>query len=125
MDFIFSIASNYAQLYSGSVYMDWMMVLGEPCFWQELQENWCKHFRTRKDKVMTSVISSLLYLYAPITKQYLWGFFQYHEYLLKSSCDITTICFPDKTIFILLDCFMQLLQIQRLAKYYPYITRVI
>ena len=35
----------------------------------------------------------------------------------KPSCDIIIICFPDKTIFILLDCFMQLLQIQMLAKY--------
>ena len=29
-----------------------LMVLDEPCFWQELQENLCKHFRTRKYKVM-------------------------------------------------------------------------
>ena len=46
------------------------------------------------------------------------GTSQHHEYLLKTLCDIIIICFPHKTIFILLDCFMQLLQIQRLAKYY-------
>ena len=34
------------------------------------------------------------------------------------SCDIIIICFPDRAIFILLECFKQLLQIQRLAKYY-------
>ena len=34
----------------------------------------------------------------------------------KPSCDII-IYFPDNTIFILLDCFTHLLQIQRLAKY--------
>ena len=33
------------------------MVLGEPCFWQELQENCCKHFKTTKHKVMTSPMS--------------------------------------------------------------------
>ena len=48
---------------------------------------------------------------------------QHHEYLLQSSCDIIIICFPDKTIFIFLDCFMQLHQIQRLAKYYRYIYK--
>ena len=30
----------------------------------------------------------------------------------KPSCYIIIICFPDKTIFILLDCFTPLLQIQ-------------
>ena len=35
----------------------------------------------------------------------------------KPSCDVIIICFQDKTVFIFLDCFMQLLQIQRLAKY--------
>ena len=35
----------------------------------------------------------------------------------KPSYDVTIICFQDKTIFILLDCSMQLLQIQRLTKY--------
>ena len=37
----------------------------------------------------------------------------------KPSCDFIIICFPDETIFILLDCFTQLLPIQRLAKYDP------
>ena len=40
----------------------------------------------------------------------------------KPPCDIIIICFPDKTIFILLDCFTQLLQTQRLAKYDQYVT---
>ena len=101
-----------------------MMVLGEPYFWQKLQENWCKHFRTRKHKVMTSMMSSL---YASFCIHMLQsessiceGTSQHHDYLLKSSCDIIIICFPDKTIFILLDCFMRLLQIQRLTRYHRF-----
>ena len=35
----------------------------------------------------------------------------------KPSCDVIIICFQDKTFSILLDCFMQLFQIQRLTKY--------
>ena len=50
------------------------------------------------------------------------GLSQHHEYLFKTSNDIIIICFPDKTIFILLDCFTQLLQIQRLTKYNQYVT---
>ena len=61
----------------------------------------------------------ILYSYAPIRKQYLCvgGFPNIINIYLKPSCDIIIICFHLKTIFILLDCFTQLLQIQRLAKY--------
>ena len=46
------------------------------------------------------------------------GTSQHDEYLLKTLCDIIIVYFPEKTIFILLDCFTQILQIQRLAKYH-------
>ena len=97
------------------------MVLGEPCFWQELQENWCKHFRTRKHKVMTSVMSSL------------YASFRIH--MLQSESSICGGDFPTSWIFIknplgtsslfafqikLFSFSLRLLQIQRLAKYYQY-----
>ena len=92
------------------------MVLGEPCSWQELQENWCKHLRTRNPKVMTSVMSSLYASYCIHMLQsessICGGTSQHHEYLLKNPL-VTS------SLFAFLDCFMWLLQIQRLAKYYP------
>ena len=56
-------------------------------FWQELQENWCKHFRTRKHKVMTSVMSSLytsfcIHMLQSESSIY-GGTSQHHKYLLK------------------------------------------
>ena len=98
------------------------MVLGEPCFWQELQEKWCKHFITKTLKVMTSVMSSLYASFCIHMLQSEGSIFggtsQIMNIYWKPSCDIIIICFPDKTIFILPGCFMWLLQIQRLAKYY-------
>ena len=48
----------------------------------------------------------ILYSYAPIRKQYLWGggggFPNIMNIYYKPSCDIIIICFPDKTIFIML-----------------------
>ena len=65
-----------------------MMVLGKPCFWQELQENWCKHLRTRKHKVMTSVMSSLYALFCIDMLQSESSICgrtsQHHVYLLKA-----------------------------------------
>ena len=84
-------------------------------FLEELQENWCKHFRTR---MMSSLYAPFCIHMLQSESSFCWGTSQHHEYLLQPSCDIIIICFPDKTIFILLDCFIQLHQIQRLAKYY-------
>ena len=116
------VVENYFLPLHQGIYLS-QMVLGEPCFWQELQESWCKNFRTRKHKVIPSGMSSIytsfcIHMLQSESSICGGGDFPNHEYLLKPSCDIIIICFPDKTIFILLDCFMQLLQIQRLAKYY-------
>ena len=46
------------------------------------------------------------------------GLSQPHEYLLKPPCDIINFCLSSKNISFHLDCFSQLFQIQRLAKYH-------
>ena len=67
----------------------------------------------QSSKMSVSLIF-ILYSYTPIRKQYLWGGGFPN---IMMSCDSIIICFPDKTIFILLGCFTQFLQIRGLAKY--------
>ena len=92
-----------------------------------------KHFKTRKHKVMTSpkcvykVMTStnvclinihFLVICSNQKAVFVGGLPNIMNIYSKPSCNIIIICFPDKTILILLDCFTQLLQIQRLAMYH-------
>ena len=100
-----------------------LMVLGKPCFWQELQENWYKHFRTRKHKVITSMMSSLCASFCIYMLQsessICGGLSQYHEYLLKSLLWYHHYLISGWNNFHSpSSIFMQLLLFQELIKYY-------
>ena len=105
-----------------SVWWMRMIVIGEPCFWWELQENCVNtsgpesikwwHHQCVSHNVITSPMS------VQSESSIYWEAFPTSWIFIKNSLVTSSLFAFQINIFILLGCFTQLFQIQRLAKYH-------